>query len=52
MITFAFNWEGEMELRLIETYVVAALIAFIVVAGLVALKRRRDRRRRERGRWY
>lgn len=29
-----------MEPRLIETYVVVALIAFIVVSGLVALRRR------------
>lgn len=41
-----------MELRLIETYVVVALIAFIVVAGLVALKRRCDQKRRERGGWH
>lgn len=41
-----------MELRVIETYVVVALIVFIVVAGLVALKRRRDQKLRERGGWH
>lgn len=41
-----------MELRLIETYVVFALLAFLVVAGLVSLKRQRDRKRRERDDWY